>query len=1515
MGLCFIFFSFSLKVYAAVTPPAAPTNLTWALRSSTQIDLGWSDNANNETGFKLERSTNASFSAATVIDVPANPNFTYANMSYSDTGLTPGTTYYYRVRAYNSAGYSAYSITITVAMPQTKPAPPSIISGQADSPTQITLNLADNSNNESGFNLERSTNASFTNATVFNLGANSTTVFSFRDTNLLPGTSYYYRIYAYNSAGNSAYSNVLLLMTPSEITPPLPPSSFNAQAVSANQIDLSWQHYGNNIVGFKIKRGLSSSSLTLIATLTSATRRSYSDTGLRADTIYYYQICSYSSSGNSAYTNVVWKKTLKNPPLAPSALSGRVISSTNIQLEWLDNSDNEEGFYIERSANGSTTILGAGPNNISWASYNDTGLIPNTDYTYRVAAYNSGGTSDYSPPFKIATVAPVNPPENLQAVAKSPYQIELTWEDKSDNEEGFLIVHYPSKDKEIGIHPVDAVGANINHYTNAGLLPQTSYDYEVYAYNKGFKSASIKASATTPLAPPDVPTNLSATAKSSTEIELKWYDNFLTADGYIIERSFSPDSWSDALIIRDLASTRFNGEGTYADKGLTANTTYYYRVYALNMAGKSDYSNTARTTTSPLPPAKPSNLQAIPKTTGEIELSWKDNADNEQGFKVFRAHDNSGSCGIFIELADIKEANAQNYTDYAVLPQSAYYYKVYAYNLGGKSDDSDTAKAKTFPRPAKPQDLKAVTDSTTAIELSWTDTLDNDESGYKILRSENPFKDFVEVDDLAQGDMEAYFDTKLTPATTYYYQVRAYLKLSYSDYPEFENQYIYSEPSNIASATTDGVIIRPRNLTATAQSASQIDLKWDWDESPGKISAFKIKRGAFPHDPLPQVIAQTGPTDKAYTDKGLEPLQTYYYKVSACTPNGNSLDSDEASATTMALPHTPEALTAEAISSTQIDLKWRNAHLDTTGYEVERKTETTDFVKIETLPESKNEYTYFNDLGLTPNTTYFYRVRAVNKAGYSDYSNTDCGITPPLPENKVLILVDFDPQKINIGDFDPQKLDPQSPGARTIRIIQDYPEVAPIKLVALKWKINLDETIKSNEVDTDYENSLSLQELPSGKSTSWTLGNGKVVFKRIYSLADMFDRNFLKGKASIYLDSYLDVPYRPGIFALVKITFAHPEKIAEIQLGPNQNMLVEKGKGSLTIKIPQYIDQRKFVPNKNKQGLSFIEGKDGSADVIQWMGFDIANSPASANIILGNGADGKPFTVKDMFSYVPDIVVQTFGDESSKGALARVDSLTRVVEVNSKRMADYRLNTRGVNGYSGNEISDFRAIVFAHEFHHVFHFAACSQLANSLFGENPDKDRDTLLAKNYFSLFYFSEDSEEKGYDGDIGLAPGAKLFGINRQERVFPFKVAMPTDNADMPIGINITPIKMNFLNQTAYLKEIKIYNPEYVAGKDPLTKLFFWTQTFEPNRYRMNDDLGGCIIKEILWHNDGKRENTYVSRVALKLRRIFQSKGLDPNKYAKVSSLINVRTIDDPLDYDAEIFAEKYYEQLNKP
>ena len=296
----------------APSPPAAPSALLAIAFTADWINMTWTDNSNNEDGFKVERCPGtASFCNANPSRyaeiAQTGPNIDY----HGDTGLPPGTTYSYRVRAFNVSGVSSYSNTSTATTAGGPPAAPSSLLTSASSASSINMTWTDNSSNEDGFKVERCPGtASFCNANPFQyaqIGQTGPNIGSYGNTGLAAGTTYSYRVRAFNASGDSSYSNTSSATTPAG--PPAAPSGLAANAGLIRRriayVDLSWTDNSTGETSLVLERcqGSGCTSFGVRATL-GANTVTYRDGSVARHTTYRYRVKARNASGDSGYSNI-----------------------------------------------------------------------------------------------------------------------------------------------------------------------------------------------------------------------------------------------------------------------------------------------------------------------------------------------------------------------------------------------------------------------------------------------------------------------------------------------------------------------------------------------------------------------------------------------------------------------------------------------------------------------------------------------------------------------------------------------------------------------------------------------------------------------------------------------------------------------------------------------------------------------------------------------------------------------------------------------------------------------------------------------------------------------------------------------------------------------------------------------------------------------------------------------------------------------------------------------------------
>lgn len=751
--------------------------------------------------------------------------------------------------------------------------------------------------------------------------------------------------------------------------PPAAPSSLAASAASSSQINLSWAASSTAGVTYTVFFGTNPGSVgTVLAS--GLTGTSYQGTGLNASSTYYFTVEAVSINGNSPLSNTASATTPAAPVTpAPGAPQAVAISSSAINLSWLVNAGGQS--FNVYSGSSATTVNNLVASGVNGTGYTVTGLSANTTYYFTIVGVTSTSTSAPSGVGSATTLAPPPPvaPSALTAAAVSSSQINLAWLPSATA--GVTYSVYTGSTPTTATTLVTS-GLTGTGYAATGLSASTAYYYAVVAINGGTPStASNVASATTQApAPPAAPSALTATAVSTTQINLSWTASASSGVTYTVYSG-------GAVVTSGLSGT------SYAVTGLTPTTSYTYTVVAVSSTGTSTASNPASATTqTPQPPAAPSSLTASAVSTTQINLSWAASATSGVTYTLY-----SGASTVASGLI------ATSFAVTGLTPSTAYSYTVVAVSTNGTSTPSNVASATTLSAtavaPAAPYGLSASTNSASQINLNWQPSSTSGVTYTVYVGTVSGATSTVVASNVLG---QSYSVTGLVDATTYYFTVKAVSSAGGQ-----------SAASNQASSTTQTLpSTPPAGLSATAVSASQIDLTWNAVPNKGATCAvyYGTTSGAE------NTVLASGLSGTSYSASGLAASTTYYFVVRSMSAGGTSSPSGEATATTQAAgvpvipvtppttptspatPAAPSGLVATAVSSTRIDLTWTPSSTAGVTYTV--------YGGPAAIASGLGGTTY-SVSGLTASTTYNFSVVAVNSAGTSPASNSASATTQAAP--------------------------------------------------------------------------------------------------------------------------------------------------------------------------------------------------------------------------------------------------------------------------------------------------------------------------------------------------------------------------------------------------------------------------------------------------------------------------------------------------------------------------------------
>ncbi|MBD3228496.1 MAG: hypothetical protein GF329_09935, partial [Candidatus Lokiarchaeota archaeon] len=553
-------------------PPAKVTGLQVIVVSDTQLDIIWTPNTEPDLDlYMLYNSTTQGF-------VPSSSNW-MANVSksynyYNDTSVSPGITYYYRIKAVDTANNVGDASDEVGGTPGGTP--PSKVKNLK------ILRVAEGN----ALNIQWDKNITETDVLKYNVYRSITPGFSigpsyliaspfdnyYNDSGLTDGTTYYYRVTAVDNEALEGASSDEKNNTPSDSVAPEKVTGLTITVISSgNQLNLTWTaSTAPDFTLYRIFRSqISGFTPSDSNNIVNTTNPYYLDTGLTDDITYYYRIKSLDEVPNVGVASDE-KSGTPHDSDPPSKVSGLTVNNPGIgntlNLSWMAGTATDiVGYKIYRS-----TISGFTPSpsylitSTSQTNYLDQNLEDGITYYYKITAYDevpnegtpsnqkAGIPSDTQAPGQVTGLTVTNPGTGNE--------LQLSWTASSATDLDHYIVYR---------NGTSIATPSTNSYTDSGLTDGLTYEYYITAVdevpNEGDPSSSKTGVPTDVIAPEKVQ-NLQISVVSEGNALLLSWDAVSATDleGYRVYRSttsgFSPGPSNDIV---NLSGT------SYQDTGLT----------------------------------------------------------------------------------------------------------------------------------------------------------------------------------------------------------------------------------------------------------------------------------------------------------------------------------------------------------------------------------------------------------------------------------------------------------------------------------------------------------------------------------------------------------------------------------------------------------------------------------------------------------------------------------------------------------------------------------------------------------------------------------------------------------------------------------------------------------------------------------------------------------------------------------------------------------------------------------
>jgi hypothetical protein len=792
------------------------------------------------------------------------------------------------------------------------------------------------------------------------------------------------------------------------------------------QLDVSTDSFNTFVSGYN-SRAITAPALSSVVT------------GLAQATTYQYRVRAVASCA-SVQSNVVSFTTLATPPSSqPTNLLFSSVTSSSFTAFFTAPSTVPTGYLVIRKvgaasafAPATNTTYTVGQNigdgvvaSVSNSTIlNETSLTPDTQYFYRVFAYNTvNGQTSYltTSPLQnnVRTVAlePTAQPTNMQFTSVTDVGLTLSYNAAAGNPTGYLVLRRvgstPTSVPVDGTTYTTTVGTDAvvyngpaTSFSQTGLTQNINYFYAVYAYNGSgtainyLTTAPLQGSQLTPITPPaSSPTNLVFSSITPTSITVSYSAATGSPSGYLVVRkvgsssTFVPQTnvaYALSQTLTDGVVAYVGGALSFVDSGLAPSTTYFYDIFAYNQTGALiGYRTTSplegsQTTFTAEPTAQPSGLSFSSTTSTSHSISFTAAAPAPTGYLALRkagsaptglpADGTAYSLGATVGDATVAYVGSSlAFTDNGLLSGTNYFYQIFSYNGSGAATNylvsvnaSNSGSKITI--PAKPALPTASSPGQNQFTINWTAVVGAD--NYRLDVSKDNFVTRISgFDDLTVSALTQAV-SGLETGTAYKFRLRAVNTSGTSINSDEVQQFTIPATPVLSSATSVGQFGFTANWTAVTGATNYfIDVS--------QASDFSTFAPGYQNKQLAAVSSEMV--------TGLAAGNTYFYRVRSRNDGGTSPSSSVVSQ--LLVPATPVGLDATNQQPNSFKANWQPAQ-GATSYLLDVSLASSNFSP--SLPSYTNKPIAVgtSDIvsGLTPNTEYRYRIRAVNATDTSPSS-------------------------------------------------------------------------------------------------------------------------------------------------------------------------------------------------------------------------------------------------------------------------------------------------------------------------------------------------------------------------------------------------------------------------------------------------------------------------------------------------------------------------------------------------